>query len=199
VLAFTGEKAISLSDTPTKLVDYLRKRPNFDILKLLFANKVILVEGPTEEMLISTYLSKQPALNDIDIIPIGQRGYTTFLDIWLVLNKDNQNKKIGVVRDYDNSEAAKARHDTYDTTHANVTVRTTTNYTLEIDLVEAEDNLALLNGLFNMEGDLAAVFDHMINGKTARMLDVCDAMVDEENPLDIKLPAHIAEVIEGVS
>ncbi|EGQ8959747.1 AAA family ATPase [Vibrio parahaemolyticus] len=199
VLAFTGEKAISLSDTPTKLVDYLRKRPNFDILKLLFANKVILVEGPTEEMLISTYLSKQPALNDIDIIPIGQRGYATFLDIWLALNKDNQNKKIGVVRDYDNSDAAKAKHDAYDTAHANVTVRTTTNYTLEIDLVEAEDNLALLNDLFEIEGDLDAVSKHMINGKTARMLDVCDAMVDEENPLDIKLPAHIAEVIEAVS
>lgn len=199
VLAFTGEKAISLSDTPTKLVDYLRKRPNFDILKLLFANKVILVEGPTEEMLISTYLSKQPALNDIDIIPIGQRGYATFLDIWLALNKDNQNKKIGVVRDYDNSDAAKAKHDAYDTAHANVTVRTTTNYTLEIDLVEAEDNLALLNDLFEMEGDLDAVSKHMINGKTARILDVCDAMVDEENPQDIKLPAHIAEVIEAVS
>lgn len=199
VLAFTGEKAISLSDTPTKLVDYLRKRPNFDILKLLFANKVILVEGPTEEMLISTYLSKQPALNDIDIIPIGQRGYATFLDIWLALNKDNQNKKIGVVRDYDNSDAAKAKHDAYDTAHANVTVRTTTNYTLEIDLVETEDNLALLNGLFEMEGDLDSVSKHMINGKTARMLDVCDAMVEEENPLDIKLPAHIAEVIEAVS
>lgn len=199
VLAFTGEKAISLSDTPTKLVDYLRKRPNFDILKLLFANKVILVEGPTEEMLISTYLSKQPALNDIDIIPIGQRGYATFLNIWLALNKDNQNKKIGVVRDYDNSDAAKAKHDAYDTAYANVTVRTTTNYTLEIDLVEAEDNLALLNDLFEMEGDLDAVSKHMINGKTARMLDVCDAMVDEENPLDIKLPAHIAEVIEAVS
>ncbi|GFD71846.1 ATP-dependent nuclease [Alteromonas marina] len=199
VLAFTGEKAISLSDTPTKLVDYLRKRPNFDILKLLFANKVILVEGPTEEMLISTYLSKKPALNDIDIIPIGQRGYATFLDIWLALNKGNQNKKIGVVRDYDNSEAAKKRHDAYDTAHENVTVRTTTNYTLEIDLVEAEDNLALLNGLFKMEGDLDALSEHMINGKTARMLDVCDAMVDEENPLDIKLPAHIAEVIGAVS
>ncbi|MDF4803623.1 AAA family ATPase [Vibrio parahaemolyticus] len=199
VLAFTGEKAISLSDTPTKLVDYLRKRPNFDILKLLFANKVILVEGPTEEMLISTYLSKQPALNDIDVIPIGQRGYATFLDIWLALNKDNQNKKIGVVRDYDNSDAAKAKHDAYDTAHANVTVRTTTNYTLEIDLVETENNLALLSGLFEMEGDLDAVSKHMINGKTARMLDVCDAMVDEENPLDIQLPAHIAEVIGAVS
>jgi predicted ATP-dependent endonuclease of OLD family len=199
VLAFTGEKAISLSDTPTKLVDYLRKRPNFDILKLLFANKVILVEGPTEEMLISTYLSKQAALNDIDIMAIGQRGYATFLDIWIVLNKDNPNKKIGIIRDYDNSDKAKAKHDAYDTSHLNVTVRTTTNYTLEIDLVEAKDNLALLNSLFSMEGDVKKVSDHMINGKTARMLDVCDAMVDEEKPLDINLPAHIAQVIEAVS
>lgn len=199
VLAFTGKKAISLSDTPAKLVDYLRKRPNFDILKLLFANKVILVEGPTEEMLISTYLSKQVALNDIDIIAIGQRGYATFLDIWLVLNKDNPSKKIGVIRDYDDSEPAKERHDAYDDAHKNVTVRTTTNYTLEIDLVEADGNLTLLNGLFGMEGDLETVSDHMINGKTARMLDVCDAMVDEENPLDIKLPSHITEVIGALS
>ncbi|EJC6807347.1 AAA family ATPase [Vibrio parahaemolyticus] len=199
VLAFTGEKAISLSDTPAKLVDYLRKRPNFDILKLLFANKVILVEGPTEEMLISTYLSKQADLKDIDIIAIGQRGYATFLDIWLVLNKDNPNKKIGIIRDYDNSDAAKAKHDAYDTANANVTVRTTTNYTLEIDLVEAEDNLALLNALFGITGDVKEVSDHMISGKTARMLDVCDAMVREEDPLDIKLPAHIDQVIEAVS
>ncbi|AMK00410.1 ATP-dependent endonuclease [Alteromonas macleodii] len=199
VLAFTGAKAVSLSDTPTKLVDYLRKRPNFDILKLLFANKVILVEGPTEEMLINTYLSKQTTLNDIDVIPIGQRGYATFLDIWLTLNKDNKKKKIGVIRDYDNSDAAKARHDEYDTAHDNVTVRTTTNYTLEIDLVEAEDNLALLNGLFKMNGNLEEVSEHMINGKTARMLDVCDAMIDEHNPLDIKLPSHIAEIVETLS
>jgi putative ATP-dependent endonuclease of OLD family len=198
VLAFTGDKAISLSETPTKLVDYLRKRPNFDILKLLFSNKVILVEGPTEEMLICTYLSKQTALNDIDIIAIGQRGYTTFLDIWLVLNKDNPTKKIGIIRDYDNSNKAQARHDAYDAAHANVTVRTTTNYTLEIDLVEANNNLVLLNGLFNMTGDVKEVSDHMINGKTARMLDVCDAMTDEENPLAIELPAHIAQVIEAV-
>ncbi|MFQ2593220.1 ATP-dependent nuclease [Aeromonas caviae] len=199
VLAFTGDKAVSLSNTPAKLVDYLRKRPNFDILKLLFADKVILVEGPTEEMLISTYLSKQAALNEIDIIAIGQRGYATFLDIWLELNKHNQRKKIGIIRDYDNSEAAKTQHDAYDAEHENVTVRTTTNYTLEIDLVEAEGNLALLNGLFSMTGDVKAVSEHMINGKTARMLDVCDAIVNDENPLDIKLPAHIAEVIEALS
>ena len=69
----------------------------------------------------------------------------------------------------------------------------------EIDLVEAEDNLVLLNGLFEMDGDIEEVSKHMINGKTARMLDVCDAMIDEHNPLDIKLPSHIAEVVEALS
>jgi putative ATP-dependent endonuclease of OLD family len=199
VLAFTGEKAISLSGAPAKLVDYLRKRPNFDILKLLFANKVILVEGTTEEMLISTFLSKKARLNDVEIIAIGQRGYINFLNIWLALNKDNPNKKLGVIRDYDNSDPAKEKHDVYDTNNVNITVRTTQNYTLETDLVETNDNLELLNGLFGMTGDVKAVSEHMINGKAARMLDVCDAMADAENPLDIKLPAHIAEVIEAVS
>lgn len=199
VLAFTGEKAISLSNAPPKLVDYLRKRPNFDILKLLFANKVVLVEGTTEEMLISTFLSKKGNLQDIEIIAIGQRGYTNFLDIWLMLNKNNPNKKIGVIRDYDNSELAKANHDIYDAENANISVGTTINYTLEIDLVETEGNLSLLNTLFRMSGDVKSVSDHMIGGKASRMLDVCDAMVEEKNPLDIKLPAHIVEVIEALS
>ncbi len=65
--------------------------------------------------------------------------------------------------------------------------------------VKAHNNLVLLSGLFGMTGDVKEVSEHMINGKTARMLDVCDAMVDEENPLDIRLPAHIAEVIEALS
>nr|WP_308808402.1 AAA family ATPase [Providencia sp. PROV011] len=199
VLAFTGNKAINLAGVPEKLVDYLRKRPNFDILKLLFANKVILVEGTTEEMLISTFLSKEAnVLNDVEVIAIGQRGYTNFLDIWLALNKDNMNKKIGVIRDYDNSDTAKEIHDAYDLSNANVTVRTTRNYTLEIDLVETDGNLELLNTLFGMTGNIKEVSDYMISGKAARMLDVCDAMVAKDKPLDIKLPAHIAEVIEAV-
>lgn len=199
VLAFTGDKAINLAGAPEKLVDYLRKRPNFDILKLLFANKVILVEGTTEEMLISTFLSKEATvLNDVEVIAIGQRGYTNFLDIWLALNKGNNNKKIGVIRDYDNSDTAKEKHDAYDLSNSNVTVRTTRNYTLEIDLVETDGNLELLNTLFGMAGNIKEVSDYMISGKAARMLDICDAMVAKEKPLDIKLPAHIAEVIEAV-
>ncbi|EPZ1677816.1 ATP-dependent nuclease [Yersinia enterocolitica] len=199
VLAFTGEKAINLSNASQGLVDYLRKRPNFDILKLLFANRVILVEGTTEEMLINTFLSKESKLQNVDIIAIGQRGYTKFLDIWLMLNKHNTYKKIGIIRDYDNSDITKSTHDIYDAENENITVRTTKNYTLEIDLVETGNNLNLLNGLFKMSGNVNEVSSHMINGKAARMLDICDAMLDEKNPLDIKLPPHIIDVIGKLS
>src|SRR5690606_10922741 len=37
VVALTGNKAVDLSSADPKLLDYLRKRPNFDILKMLFA------------------------------------------------------------------------------------------------------------------------------------------------------------------
>ncbi|MEX6373606.1 hypothetical protein AB6F20_14010 [Providencia hangzhouensis] len=71
--------------------------------------------------------------------------------------------------------------------NANVTVRTTKNYTLEIDLVETDGNLELLNTLFGMTGNITEVSDYMISGKAARMLDICDAMLAKEEPLDIKL------------
>ena len=35
------------------------KGPNFDILKILFAKRLILVEGSTEEMFINTMLDKE--------------------------------------------------------------------------------------------------------------------------------------------
>ena len=50
------------------LTQYLAKRPNFDILKILFANKIILVEGATEEMLINTLIELDNNLiNEIEV------------------------------------------------------------------------------------------------------------------------------------
>lgn len=196
VLAFSGDKAISLSGVPTELLDYLRKRPNFDILKLLFANRVILVEGTTEEMLFNSFMLKNDMLNNIEVISIGQRGYKTFLDIWLKLNKDNPSKKIAVVRDNDNQPQAKADHDEYDTENENIFVSTTTGYTLENDLAAEGNNAALLSCLFGVNDTADDVAEHMINGKAECMLQLCDAMIRENKPLDIALPAHIKQVID---
>ena len=66
-------------DEDDSLTRYLAKRPNFDILKILFANKIILVEGATEEMLINTLIELDDNLiNDIEVIAIGQKGFRSF-------------------------------------------------------------------------------------------------------------------------
>lgn len=199
VIVFSGEKAISFQDCPDDLIDYLRKRPNFDILKLLFADRIILVEGPTEEMLINSFLfNESESLNVIEVISVGQKGFKTFLDIWLRVNKGNKGKRIGIIRDFDNQPKAKGEHDEYDTDNENICVRTTIRYTLENDLVDAGGNLKILAKIFSLGAGATVddVSEYMIDAKTNSMLTLCDAILDEKNPIELELPKYIQDVVE---
>ncbi|MCB5314183.1 ATP-dependent nuclease [Yersinia intermedia] len=201
VLVFTGDRAVSFSDMNNDLNDYLRKRPNFDILKFLFANKVILVEGPSEEMLITAYLAKDGLnLSDIEVVSVGQKGYKTFLDIWLRLNENNLNKKIGIIRDFDDQETAKIEHDRYGENNKNIFISTTVLYTLEDDLVSTGNNCDLLSKYFSLSiddcDDIDLVSTYLKDGKTDGMLSICDGILNIENPLNISMPKHILSVIQ---
>ncbi|MWP47651.1 ATP-dependent endonuclease [Gilliamella sp. Pas-s27] len=198
VLVLTGEKAINLSNTSQELLNYLRKRPNFDILKLLFANKVILVEGTTEEMLINAFLTRNCSrLNNIEVISINQKGFKTFLDVWLILNKENNKKKIGIIRDFDNQHNAKNEHQQYDIKNENITVRTTTKYTLEDDFVATNNNLKSLNKLFKKNFNQDEMSKHLKSDKAEGMLLICDTLL--KNEIELSLPTHIDEVIRKIS
>lgn len=199
VIAFSGSNAVSLSSFGSELNDYLRKRPNFDILRLIYADKIILVEGPSEEMLIRTYtyLDKKN-LNDIEVISVNQKGYRSFLDIWLLVNKNNTNKKIGVIRDFDDQPAAQAEHEKYRGCHPNLCVETTTLYTLEDDLVNHGDNLSNIAKYYSLVEEHIAISEHLKDDKTGGMLMLCDSMVDDENPLEIEPPKHIKKILEAM-
>lgn len=199
VLTLTGEKAINLSNSPQELLNYLRKRPNFDILKLLFADKVILVEGVTEEMLINTFLTaKYSQLNNIEVIAINQKGFKTFLDMWLQLNHKNNSKKIGVIRDFDNQPNAKEEHQKYDTNHENIIVRTTQKYTLEDDFVATDNNLNVLNKFFNKNFNQKEMSEFLKSKKANYILEICDALLREKDQINLSLPSHIDEVIKEI-
>ncbi|HEJ7061398.1 ATP-dependent nuclease [Serratia marcescens] len=197
VVAFSGNKAVSLSEFGSDLNDYLRKRPNFDILRLLYADKLILVEGPSEEMLIRSHLYlDNNNLNDIEIISVGQKGYRKFLDIWLLINKDNYNKKIGVIRDFDNQPNAQSEHEKYTYKHPNIKIETTMLYTLEDDLVNHGSNIDTISDYFCLDRDDSIVSTFLKSDKTGGMLALCDAMTNKDKQLKIKLPPHIERVLE---
>ena len=177
-----------------KLVNYLAKRPNFDILKILFSKRLILVEGSTEEMFINTMLDKEAGiLNEIEVIAIGQKGYKTFLDIWLLIHKDDPTSCIGVVRDFDNQLNAKNEHQVYDDTYKNIFVRTTEKYTLEDDLAAAGANEQNIKDYFDTDEDTAKFLK---DSKADNMRRLCEAI--SENEIVIEMPKHIGEIIECV-
>ena len=194
VVVLKNGKAISLKQVDDKLVNYLAKRPNFDILKILFAKRLILVEGPTEEMFINTFLDKEvESLNEIEVIAIGQKGYKTFLDIWLQIHKEDSTSCIGVVRDFDNQPNAKQEHQTYDDENENIFVRTTEWYTLEDDLAATGKNETVIKDYFETQ-EAASKF--LKDSKADNMRRLCEAIA--ENEIIIELPKHIGEIIECV-
>lgn len=194
VVILKNQKAISLDKVDIKLVNYLAKRPNFDILKILFAKRLILVEEPTEEMFINTMLDKEVGiLNEIEVIAIGHKGYKTFLDIWLLIHKDDPTSCIGVVRDFDDQPNAKNEHQVYDDTYENIFVRTTEKYTLEDDLAAAGVNEQNIKDYFDMDEDAAKFLK---DSKADNMRRLCEAV--SENEIVIEMPKHIGEIIECV-
>lgn len=201
VIVLSGDKSIPLEDTCNKLTNYLRKRPNFDILKLLFSDRTILVEGTTEEMLINSILSNdEDNVHRIEVISIGQKGFKTFMDIWLQVNQGNESKKLGIIRDRDDfrkDAKAKDEHEKYDTDHINIIVRTTKEYTLENDLVEADKNLESLRKIFDRKGDNNdQMAKYLIDRKAESMLKICDAIFSKCDDRKIDLPKHIQEVVD---
>lgn len=173
---------------------YLAKRPNFDILKILLAKRVILVEGTTEEMLINTYLQKNKKdLNMAEVIATG-KGFKRFLDIWKLIN-NNTDKKIGIVRDYDNQLNAKREHEEYDD-DKNIFVRTTEKYTLEDDLVNQGNNKEELEKIFKDELGKVEITEYLKSNKAEAMYKICNEILD--NNANIELPKHIKEIIDKV-
>jgi predicted ATP-dependent endonuclease of OLD family len=197
VIVFSNDKVIDFSSMDKTLVNYMAKRPNFDTLKLLFSKRIVLVEGPTEEMFINTLLSKElDKISEIEVLAVGHKGFRLYMDIWLEFNKGNKNVKLGVIRDYDNQDNAKQNHEKYDNENINIMVRTTENYTFEDDLANIEDNREALYRYYDIENNSDEVSKYLKKNKTLNMLELCMEITD--NSINLKPPQHIKEVIEWI-
>lgn len=100
LLLVSSGKVTSFKDLPDETKHYFKKLPGYDTLRLVLAEKVILVEGPTDELIIQrAYLDaygKLPAEDGIDIIVVGSLAFKRYLDIAILLSK-----KVVIVTDND--------------------------------------------------------------------------------------------------
>lgn len=106
LLFLHGSKTTSLSKLPPDTFDYFKKLSGYDTLRLILAKRAILVEGPSDELLVQrAYKEKHgklPLEDGVDVINVRGLSHARFLDIAKELGK-----QVAVVTDNDGNYATK--------------------------------------------------------------------------------------------
>ncbi|MHA1305103.1 MAG: ATP-dependent nuclease [Candidatus Heimdallarchaeaceae archaeon] len=86
-----NQQHASLLQLKSETQDYFKKLPGYDTLRLILAKKAILVEGPSDELIVQkAYFQaheKLPIEDGIDVISVGL-SFKRFLDIAVLLKID---------------------------------------------------------------------------------------------------------------
>jgi putative ATP-dependent endonuclease of the OLD family len=92
ILMFTGKKAITLSQLPATTEAYFKKLPGHDTLRMILAAKTILVEGPSDELIVQKAFfqkyGKMPLECCVEVISVNALASKRFLDVAKALEID---------------------------------------------------------------------------------------------------------------
>lgn len=105
VILFSAREHMRLEHLPPDTHDYFMKLPGHDTLRLILSKQAILVEGPSDELVVQrAYLDKHgaaPLANGIDVISVNSLAFKRFLQI-----ADRLGISVRVVTDNDGNVAA---------------------------------------------------------------------------------------------
>ena len=172
--------------------EYFKKLPGFDTLRLLLAKKVILVEGPSDELIVQKAYcqeyKKLPIEDGIDVITVRGLSFKRFLEIAKHLSIT-----VSVVTDNDGDiEKVKEKYKDYININ---TIRicyddNISSPTLEPQLVKINELSALNSILGRNESDENALIDYMTKNKTECALKIF------ESEKEINIPEYIKNAIK---
>lgn len=178
-----------ITDVPVDTVEYFKKLAGYDTLRLVLAKGAILVEGPSDELIVQRgYLDakgKLPIDDGIDVISVGL-SHKRFLDLAVRLKR-----RVWVVTDNDGDpEKVNKRFSDY-STHEFVTVHTgvdPTCRTLEPQIVGANDLATLNAALGEAYSSKEEAVSAMLADKTGAALAIF------ESNSAIKMPEYLSDV-----
>lgn len=193
LILLNRDSVARIQDLPRDTEDYFRKLSGYDTLRLVLAKKAILVEGPSDELIVQraymdTHDGRLPIHDGIDVINVRGLSAKRFLDIAIQLQRQCM-----VVTDNDGKSAAdvEAGFAPY-TDHSFITVHVGKGApkTLEPQLLAAND-LATLNAVLETSypsDDELLTF--MENNKTSCAVRIFSS----DQP--INMPGYIADAVE---
>ena len=202
--ATDGIPSTTLKSLSEATYSFFRKLPGFETLRLALVDKVILVEGPSDELIIQrAYQDKygcSPLANGIDVISVGL-AFERFLTIAQLIRKkvaivtDNDGNPEKVAKKFEpylpleniqaffDGEAHNEPHDDYPTLRLD---------TLEATLVRSAGREALCSLLGRKDENDHSLIHYMETNKTDTALSIFDSETS------IVFPDYITEAIEWI-
>lgn len=175
-------------------ISFFKKLPGYDTLRLILCKQAILVEGPSDELIVQKAYHLRhgnlPIEDGIDVISVGT-SFLRFLEI-----AEKLDKRIIVVTDND-EDVEKVYRKYRDYPDLSLCVDTNEKYkTLEPQIVLANrnslDNLRQILGLGSSKyPDENHLIDYMLGNKT----EVALKLFETEIPFDI--PDYIAKAVDA--
>jgi len=182
------ETGLPINGLPPETLEYFKKLPGYETLRAVLAKRVILVEGPSDELVVQrAYLDAHDCLPSEDGVAVLTCGLsferflsiTRPLDIPTVVVTDNDGRDPQQVRDKYEALGAVSVH----------VGELDGGRTLEPQIVSANE-LATLNGLFGTDhADGEELCAYMESNKT-----VC-ALAIFETESGCKLPSYLADAV----
>lgn len=201
-----------------KVVKMLKRLPGYDTLRVALSSKVVLVEGPSDELVLKKIYQRKharlPEQDGIDIIVVRGVGFRTFIEVGKEIGTE-----IHVLRDNDgdyhnNVEQARLDYMMFPNIklfspvsnaefslepamiHANaIDIKTLNAFAKEILSKEAYKRYGVETTLENRREYLICWFKSIKgNGKGSRKVDSAIKLFD--GTLDFKYPAFLDEVLD---
>jgi predicted ATP-dependent endonuclease of OLD family len=191
VILLNNENNMKLEDLSIETQRYFQKLPGYDTLRLILSQRPILVEGPSDELIIQkAYWQKYgrlPIEDGRDIITVRGLSFKRFLEIAKILNK-----KVSVVTDNDGDvEKLERKYADYlDDRNIDIWYSDDENAeTLEPQILKV-NAAETLNNIFGTSKDKEELKEYMASNKTDSALKIF------ESELNIKIPEYINDAIE---
>jgi hypothetical protein len=189
-----GSKVAKMDQLNEQTVCYFKKQAGFDTLRVILGDKVVIVEGPSDDLILQKAIFDETGVlaekHGIDIITLNGVPFKRWLDLANLVEK-----KIVAIRDNDGQEPSYWNDKFKESMGDNGKLfvgEPGKGHTLEPQLIEAnadnvKDFITYL-GLTKYSGDLE---DWMLKNKTESALRIMDIPAGK-----VQYPAYIKEAIK---
>lgn len=184
---------VLLKDLTEDTAKFFIKAPDNNILEFILSEKVILVEGDAEYILMEAFFNNEtkekPEDSNVHIISVGGTSFKRYMEISKLLGI-----KTAVIRDNDKDYATKCVDNYADFTNDDIKVFADKNndkYTFEIAVYQKNKNIC--DQLWEKGRKTLTVQEYMLKNKADAAFELLDKKLS-----DLKTPKYIKKAIRWI-